>query len=388
VKDAEGIAEFLRAQRFEVIALYEKDATRQGIIAAIEDRLAPKLTDQDRVLFFFAGHGITRTVDDKEHGYLVPYDGTEAYASLVPLYQIRDLSDLMSRAKHQLFILDACFGGLIAMRGSTVIREVDLRTNPNYIEEFTKRKARQVLTAGGADQRVMDSGPGGHSLFTSELLKALKEGLADRDRDGYITFTELASYMQRAASQWNQTPGTVDLPGHQQGDFIFVNSNRTQTSQSGSANTGPFRTADSDVYNVLKAGKRFFLEKKYSAALAPISEAAEMGNPEAMTILGKMYWQGWGVRVDPDKALKWFHEAADRGELVAMQNLMNIYLLPDRYQNPTEAMRWKATFEEAERQMQFVLTLDTSGRQDVNEPTIPVDVLRVPPAAPTNLRVE
>lgn len=385
VKDAEGIAQYLYTQGFEVITLYERDATRQAIVAALEDRLAPILTENDRIVFFFAGHGKTSRIGDNEYGHLVPYDGDDLVASLVPMYQIRDLA-LMSPAKHQLFIFDACFGGLIAMRGSTAIRPIDPRTTPDYIEQFVKRRARQVLTAGGADQSVADRGPDGHSVFTGELLKALKDGLADRDGDGYITFTELAAYIQTAASRPNQTPGSVDLPGHQQGEFIFVNPRRTQLRQYGSISGGAFRS-ENNIYELLKTGKRFYQEKNYSAAQEPFFQAAEMGSTEAMVFLGRMYWSGWGVRADPNRAIELFVIAAERGELIAMESLVNIYSRPGKYHNPTETARWKSAADQALRLTPPVLLYDTSGKPDIGEPTILVDDIRVP-AAPTGLTVQ
>jgi hypothetical protein len=104
---------------------------------------------------------------EAQRGYLVPYDGTESFASLLAMNQLHDLSDVMSMARHQLFILDACFGGLLSRRGSTVDPHMQ-----SYIDEITKRRARQVLTAGGANQHVVDGGPGDHSVFAGQLLKA------------------------------------------------------------------------------------------------------------------------------------------------------------------------------------------------------------------------
>src|ERR1017187_5854243 len=85
VNDAKGIAEFLATQGFEVTSLIESNATRQAIVSVVEDQLAGKLTANDRVLFFFAGHGATRSLGSEDRGYLVPYDGTDAYASLITM---------------------------------------------------------------------------------------------------------------------------------------------------------------------------------------------------------------------------------------------------------------------------------------------------------------
>jgi len=389
VKDAQGVAEFLRTQGFEVTELYEKRATKQAIVSEIEDRLAAKLTAQDRVLFFFAGHGATRTLGDEQRGYLVAYDGTDSFASLLPMSHVRDLSSAMAMAKHQLFILDACFGGLLAMRGSTV----DPRT-PNYVDEITKRRARQVLTAGGANQRVVDSGPGGHSLFTGQLLKALTGGLGDANGDGYITFSELSSYIQVAASQYNQTPGVSELYGHEQGDFVFVNTARKTPSPGGTdsqaVSPGAFRAPEKDVYELLKVGKQSFARGDYASARTAFREAAEIGNAEAMVFLGKMYWSGLGETADHGKAREWLQRAADRGDARAMASLANLYLHPGPYQNPTEAQRWKVATAEAEKLEQAIVLSDpTGGRADRGEPKIPArDIVVPPPRPPTGFRIQ
>jgi tetratricopeptide (TPR) repeat protein len=56
-----------------------------------------------------------------------------------------------------------------------------------------------MLTAGGGNEEVSDSGPNGHSIFSWTLLQGL-EGRADLNSDGYITATELASYIVPSVS--------------------------------------------------------------------------------------------------------------------------------------------------------------------------------------------
>ena len=231
-------------------------------------------------------------------------------------------------------------------------------------------------------------------MFTGQLLKALQEGLADQNGDGFITFSELNSYIQVAASRWNQTPGTVELPGHQQGEFVFVNSNRKPTSSFGQVSIGRFRSADGDIYELLKTGKQFFQQKNFSAALGPFREAAEMGNAEAMTYLGAMYSHGYGIPRDQDKALGWYQAAAERGDILAMKSLVVIYSSlgddpPNPSWNPTEAAHWRLAVAEAERLANAIVLLDPSGRADRGEPTIPPSaVIAAPLAAPTNLRFQ
>jgi len=217
-KDAEVMASFLRSQGFEVIALLDTQATKTAIIATMQNDLARRVKKDDRVLFFFAGHGSTEELSDEDFGYLVPYDGGEISATYISLEELRTQSEKMKKAKHQLFILDACYGGLFGTtRG---VQGVNVNVL-NYLKVVTKRPARQFITAGGKDQQVLDGGPCGHSFFTCYLLEALEEGLGDINDDGYITFSELAGYLLPRASNPYQTPASGTLPGHGLGEFVF-----------------------------------------------------------------------------------------------------------------------------------------------------------------------
>lgn len=217
-KDAEGIADILQRQGFTVTRLYDAEATAQRIRSVLEDDIAPKLRKNDRVLVFFSGHGHTRVLGDSEYGYLVPYDGGETASSLISMDWLRSLSDKMNGAKHQAFIIDACFGGQLAPTKAGLAGIA--ATHPEYIAEITRREARQYLTAGGKDQQVLDGGPGGYSYFTGFLIEALN-GRGDTNGDGYITMNELAGYLVPRATNAYQTPGAGTLPGHALGEFVF-----------------------------------------------------------------------------------------------------------------------------------------------------------------------
>jgi hypothetical protein len=133
---------------------------------------------------------------------------------------LRSLSEKMSAAKHQAFIIDACFGGQFAPTKAAVAGIAP--THPNYIGEIARRAARQYITAGGKDQQVLDGGPQGYSYFTGHLIAALRDGLGDLNGDGYITMNEVATYLVPRATNAYQTPGAGTLPGHGLGEFVFV----------------------------------------------------------------------------------------------------------------------------------------------------------------------
>jgi hypothetical protein len=221
--DAKAMKELLDSQGFEVKPFIGQEATMRNIISWLEDILAPKLTRKDRFVFYFSGHGNTRSLGGREWGYLIPYDGdTEMSSTWIDVKQITYLSEKLGTARHQLFILDSCFGGLIATKGS--MSTVPVGT-PDYIAKVTAVPARQWLTAGGANEQTPASsnldGYREYSQFTAYLLKGLREGAADSTTDGFITTSELYAYLQSAATTEYNTPREGDLPGHEQGDFVF-----------------------------------------------------------------------------------------------------------------------------------------------------------------------
>ena len=216
VKDAKGMEAFLKNQGFEIISLYNKHATKKNIISKMQNYIARLVQTNDRVIIFFSGHGYTEHLGGKDWGYIVPYDAEGDSASYISMEELRVLSQEMGIAKHQLFIMDACYSGLLGSKGGGVDPNI-----PNYIKEVTRRPARQIITAGGKGEQVADGGSNGYSFFTGYLLEALKESLADLDGDGYITFKELSSYLISRASNALSTPTALSLHGHGLGEFVF-----------------------------------------------------------------------------------------------------------------------------------------------------------------------
>ena len=223
VNDADSVEQMLLNQygfkKGNIIKLLNKEATRERIVWALGDQLADpnKVKKDDRVFVFFAGHGATRKLPSgKELGYIVPVDA-EAEASqakAISMAQLQEFCELIP-AKHLYFVVDSCYSGLALTRSGGASRSA------NYLEEITKRMARQILTAGGADQQVADNGPGGHSIFTWTLLQGL-QGLADTDGNGAITASELGAYISPIVSSVShQTPAFGNLAGSEGGEFVF-----------------------------------------------------------------------------------------------------------------------------------------------------------------------
>jgi TPR repeat protein len=68
-------------------------------------------------------------------------------------------------------------------------------------------------------------------------------------------------------------------------------------------------------------GSAFYERKDYRDALATYQQAAQMGDPRAMAVIGNMYHDGQGVPKNPAEAVKWYTQAAAGGNRGAQYSL-------------------------------------------------------------------
>ena len=83
---------------------------------------------------------------------------------------------------------------------------------------------RQIISAGGKDDKVMEKAEWGHSAFTYKLIHGLKDGLADQDEDYIITASELYTFLRRSVttlSGYIQTP-RFNYLSNDEGEFVFT----------------------------------------------------------------------------------------------------------------------------------------------------------------------
>lgn len=220
VSDAKATEQLLKKKfKFsQVFALYNEDATK----SKIEDVLLNKLADvtrDDGVFVFFAGHGGQEKTDFGDIGFIVPHDGTlDDRRTVISMTAIRDDISKRIPAKHAFFVMDCCYSGILAKTRD--LKEEKPRRDPAFLKHIVAEPVRQVLTAGTAEQQVLDGGPNGHSVFTGRFLEVLNSA-----RD-FMTATEVSVavtekvFSDAAARQHKQTPQHGKLFGI--GDFVFM----------------------------------------------------------------------------------------------------------------------------------------------------------------------
>lgn len=201
-----------------IITLENEQATQRAIQRNLLDPMSrqEKVGSQDRVLVYFAGHGVTVDTAVGAVGYLVPVDADPEYEdTFIAMDDLTRTASERIYARHVLFLLDACFSGFATTRMAKGVRR--------ELGDLLRSRSRQVITAGMRDQTVSDTwGPGGHSLFTGFLLEGLR-GAAPTP-GGILRTFHLAGYLQDQVAQHSrsrQTPQYGSLMGSQGGDFIF-----------------------------------------------------------------------------------------------------------------------------------------------------------------------
>lgn len=219
VSDAEAISNALQKnfgfRDDKVHTLLNDEATHTAILEKFLSFTSGGTDEEDRIVIFFAGHGHTIGSRRGEVGYLVPFDGNlSKLFTLIRWDELTRNADLI-KAKHILFLMDACYGGLAITRS----------TKPGtmrFLKDMLLRPARQVITAGKADETVADLGGPlpNHSVFTGYLLEGLGGNAADTE--GLITANGLMTYVYQNVGRddsSHQTPHFGYLDGD--GDMIF-----------------------------------------------------------------------------------------------------------------------------------------------------------------------
>ena len=219
VNDANEVKQTLIKTGFgKIHMLLDKKATKEKILQTLFYDLVKEIGTEDRVIVYFAGHGQTETLSDGSRmGYIIPVNAdTRDLSTAISMKQIKTLSSNIS-AKHILYVMDSCYSGLGLNRSIGIVQT---ENDDRYLEKMASMRAVQIITAGGKGEQVLERG--GNGLFTNYFLQGLN-GMADINKDGAVTASELGTYLRPSvskASEYTQTPLYGRFEG--EGDFIFT----------------------------------------------------------------------------------------------------------------------------------------------------------------------
>lgn len=218
--DAESLADVLQ-RRYGVEATVLLDANRYQILSALNE-MREKLTSEDNLLIYYAGHGVLDEVNMR--GHWLPVDAeADNTANWISNTSITDMLNVIP-AKQILVISDSCYSGSLTRSGTGrlgVGRTDNERLN--WVRTMSSKRARMVMTSGGLEP-VLDAGGGEHSVFSKALLEVLEN---NQDiLEGQRLHKEVAAKVAYAAAEvgFDQLPeyAPIRFAGHESGEFFLV----------------------------------------------------------------------------------------------------------------------------------------------------------------------
>ncbi|HEX3481689.1 MAG TPA: caspase family protein, partial [Kofleriaceae bacterium] len=250
VSDAEAIGALLAEQQgFTQVLLRDGEVTRDRVRSLLSTKLHAELGreigERDRLLLYFAGHGLSLPSEYGPEGHLLLADAQpDDSSTFLAMAELRKLISA-TRCRHVLVVLDCCFAGTFRWAGRRADRDVGTPVYRETLERFVQHRAWQVLVSASHDQTAQDDvavrstaplGPAAvralqtrrieterHSPFATALLQGLR-GAADYTKDGLIVAAELELFVRDAverATQVQQTPQLYKLDEHDRGEFVF-----------------------------------------------------------------------------------------------------------------------------------------------------------------------
>lgn len=217
-----------------------------------------KVKESDRVIIYFAGHGIAIDSEGNPEGYLLAADATPGqWATFIKMSDVTEILNSL-KCKHLLLVLDCCYAGAFRWANKTRGIGCDIPKTIYFerFKQYANNKAWQVLTSSSHDQKAIDTLRLGKrdintsselSPFAQILIDALRYGSADlsygnTEPDGVITATELGFYLQNKIFEQLFHSGIVgdkqQLPmlfplidagkaQYGKGEFVFINPNQS-----------------------------------------------------------------------------------------------------------------------------------------------------------------
>ena len=214
--------------------LLDAEATRQGMVTAIEDWLIRGTQAGDRVLLFFAGHGAQVPSQDKpneQDQILVAVDTyLDAQGHLHNFIRDKELGRILDRLpdRRVTVIVDACHSGAITRSIDSPQLASLVRTPLNLarVQNLPLARAR----SGPAEQALLPSTPNrtvwtavsSHQLafedieqeprvgfFTGQFIRGIAEAQADLNGDGQVTHLELHRWLERESAAYCERLGSI-----------------------------------------------------------------------------------------------------------------------------------------------------------------------------------
>ena len=206
-------------QQYGFMVMTREDATARDIMISL-DSYVNSLTENDRLVIYFAGHG-DRDDSSAERAYWLGIDANpKTQDGYVEVENIQAKIKQM-KAQHILLVADSCFSGAIAHGTSATIGR---GINESRLKHELSHRARMVLTSGGNTPVVDVGGEADHSLFATYFIRTLRQNRTVMS--GEMLAHEVYEQMkpETARLHISQAPTYAHLSdaNHDFGDFFFT----------------------------------------------------------------------------------------------------------------------------------------------------------------------
>jgi hypothetical protein len=220
IADAEAVGRIL-AERYGFEVQVLRDPNRYQILSAL-NQLRARLTENDNLLIYYAGHGELDQANQR--GHWLPVDAeADSDANWISNVALTDILNTMS-ARQVIVIADSCYSGALTRSALTQIEAGRTQAEQiAWLKTMASKRSRVAFTSG-ALAPTLDGGGGGHSVFARALLDALAAN--NEVIDGQRLYRQVAARVAYVADQvrFEQLPqyAPIKHSGHEAGDFFFV----------------------------------------------------------------------------------------------------------------------------------------------------------------------
>jgi hypothetical protein len=207
IADAKGLAQVLTDQArcgfapAQVTALTGEQATRAGILAAL-DHLVQTADPDSTAIVYFSGHGYQVESPTGEAYYLMPfgYDTNKLYKTCISGKEFADRLAAVP-AQRLLLLLDCCHAQGVGESKAAGLTLTKSPIPPEAQALFAQGSGRILIASCKASELSFTGTP--FSLFTRAIVECLC-GADAKGGDGLVRALDLALYASRAVSKWSR----------------------------------------------------------------------------------------------------------------------------------------------------------------------------------------
>ena len=298
-RDAKALKAVLDKDFDEIILLKNQNATSSNIIAAW-NKMRRNMNPGDLFLFYFSGHGEQR-------------NDVDGFWCIDGFCKIKDIERLTNKIYiNRLFIFDCCRTSLYT-EGKTEYFWLE----PMVSSEFPAVIAPVILSACCSGRTAVESDHLSHSIFTDNILRALKnrnliclkdflDKLSKANLNPAPQFTVSPNNYLPILKRWQDKDNTRKL----QPDDYPEDEEIYERLLSNSNDDDAFEALWDAANKGQNAYAQFCLAKYYKdadddvKAFTYFKHGAEQDNPDSMIELAKCYYYGDGTAKNQQQAMK------------------------------------------------------------------------------------